>query len=61
MTFGSDMGKIQELKMSFLINMAVDKYFPPRETVLLNFDKKDSQIARNWRESSDKDIFDDKN
>jgi hypothetical protein len=61
MTVGRDMGKIRELKMSFLINMAVDKYFPPRETVLLNFDKKDSQIARNWRESSDKDIFDDKN
>ena len=61
MTVGRDMGKIQELKMSFLINMAVDKYFPPQETVLLNFDKKDSQIARNWRESSDKDIFDDKN
>jgi hypothetical protein len=61
MTVGRDMGKIQELKMSFLINMAVDKYFPPRETVLLNFDKKDSQIARNWRESSDRDIFDDKN
>jgi hypothetical protein len=61
MTVGRDMGKIQELKMSFLINMAVDKYFPPRETVLLNFDKKDSQIARNWRESSDRDIFNDKN
>jgi hypothetical protein len=56
------MGKIQELKMSFLINSAVDKHFPPRETVLLNFDKKDSQIARNWRESKNtKDIFDDKN
>src|SRR5687767_6491433 len=41
------MGKIQELKMTFLINSAVDKHFPPRETVLLNFDKKDSQIARN--------------
>jgi hypothetical protein len=61
MTVGRDMGKIQELKMSFLINTAVDKYFPPRETVLLKFDRKDSQIARNWRESSDKDIFDDKN
>ena len=56
-----DIGKIKELHMQFLMNAVVEKHFPRRETVLLKFDKKDSQIARNWRESNDKDIFDDKN
>ena len=60
MTVGRDMGKVKELKMQFLMNAVVEKYFPRRETVLLKFDKKDSQIARNWRESNDRDIFDDK-
>ena len=61
MTDDKDMGKNKELKMQFLMNAVVEKHFPRRETVLLKFDRKDSQIARNWRESSGKDIFDDKN
>ena len=47
--------------MHFLNNKHVEKHFPERETVLLNFDKKDSQIARDWLKSKKKDMFDDKN
>lgn len=47
--------------MQFLMNKIVEKHFPRRETVLLRFNKSDSQIARSWRESNKtKDIFDDK-
>ena len=57
-----DMGKIMEIKMQMLMNAIVEQHFPRRETVLLNFNKKDSQIARNWRESNHvRDMFDDKN
>ena len=47
--------------MPILAEQNVDKHFPRRETVLLHFDKKDSQIARDWRRHAKKDIFDDKN
>jgi hypothetical protein len=48
--------------MPFLMDTIVEQHFPRRETVLLRFDKVDSQIARNWRKSNKvKDIFDDKN
>jgi hypothetical protein len=48
--------------MRFLMDSIVEKHFPRRETVLLHFNKVDSQIARNWRKSNNiKDIFDDKN
>jgi hypothetical protein len=47
--------------MRFLMDKIVEEHFPRRETVLLRFDKVDSQIARNWRKSGNtKDIFDDK-
>jgi hypothetical protein len=39
----------------------VEKHFPRRETVVLHFNKKDSQIARDWLKSDKKDMFDDKN
>ena len=46
--------------MQFLMNQIVEKDFPRRETVLLRFNKSDSQIARNWsKPASVKDIFDD--
>ena len=45
--------------MQFLMNKIVEKHFPRRETVLLHFNKSDSQIARNWSKSTAaKDIFD---
>ena len=44
-----------------LSNDSVEKHFPRRETVVLRFDKKDSQIARDWRKHAQKDMFDDKN
>jgi hypothetical protein len=47
--------------MEFLMNILVEKHFPRRETVLLRFNKADSQIARNWSNSKTKDMFDDKN
>jgi hypothetical protein len=38
-----------------------EQHFPVRETVLLMFNKRDSQIARNWSKSNKtKDVFDDK-
>ena len=46
--------------MQFLMNKIVEKHFPRRETVLLRFNKLDSQIARNWSESKSKDKLDDK-
>ena len=46
--------------MQFLGNDNVEKYFPRRETVLLNFNKRDSQIARDWLKGAEKDMFDDK-
>ncbi len=50
------------MEMQFLMNDIVEKHFPRRETVLLRFNKSDSQIARNWRKlNATKDIFDDKN
>jgi hypothetical protein len=52
--------RLRELEMLF-ISKAVDKHFPRKETVLLRFNKSDSQIARNWLESKTNDMFDDKN
>jgi hypothetical protein len=46
--------------MQFLTNQSAEKHFPERETVLLKFNKKDAQIARDWSKSETKDIFDDK-
>ncbi len=47
--------------MPFLMDTIVEQHFPRRETVILHFDKADSQIARSWRKSNNsKDIFDDK-
>ena len=46
--------------MQFLMNKIVEKHFPRRETVLLRFNKIDSQIARNWSQSKTKDMFDDR-
>ena len=40
-------------------NENVEKHFPQRETVLLKFNKKDSQIARDWLKAAEKDMFDD--
>ena len=40
---------------------SVEKHLPRRETVVLHFNKKDSQIARDWRKHDQKDMFDDKN
>ena len=38
------------------------KDLPPfRDSVVLHFNKVDSQIARNWSGSKTKDMFDDKN
>ena len=45
--------------MQFLMNEIVEKHFPRKETVLLRFNKKDSQIARDWLVSKTKDVFDD--
>ena len=48
--------------MQFLMNKIVEEHVPHRETVLLRFNKRDSQIARNWSKSTTaKDIFDDGN
>ena len=43
-----------------IINESVEKHFPRRETVVLHFNKKDSQIVRDWRKSDQRDMFDDK-
>ena len=45
--------------MQFLSNQIVEKHFPRKETVLLHFNKKDSQIARDWSKAAEKDMFDD--
>ena len=34
---------------------------PRKDSVVLRFNKVDSQIARNWSGSKSKDMFDDKN
>ena len=47
--------------MQFLMNKIVEKHFPRQETVLLRFNKLDSQIAHNWSVSKTKDKFDNKN
>ena len=46
--------------MPSLSNEHVEKHFPRRETVLLHFDKKDSQIARDWSKAADRDWFENK-
>ena len=46
--------------MQFLMNKIVEKHFPRKETVLLRFNKIDSQIARNWSVSKSKDELDDR-
>ena len=47
--------------MPIFVEHNIEKHFPRRETVVLHFNKKDSQIARNWRRHVQKDIFDDEN
>ena len=48
--------------MPFLMHSIVEEPFPRRETILLHFNKVDSQIVRDWRESNNiKDMFDEKN
>jgi len=47
--------------MQILMSKNEKKHFPRKETVLLHFNKQDSQIARNWSNSKTKDMFDDKN
>jgi hypothetical protein len=46
--------------MQLLMSKNEEKHFPRKETVLLHFNKQDSQIARNWSNSKTKDMFDDK-
>jgi hypothetical protein len=42
-------------------NKALNDHIAARETVILLFNKRDSQIARNWSKSNKtKDMFDDK-
>ena len=43
--------------MASLHNQHVEKHFPRKETVLLNFDKKDSQIARNWSKAAENEAL----
>jgi hypothetical protein len=44
------------------MNNEVEKHFPRKEHVLLRFNKRDSQITRNWSKSTPaKDVFDEKN
>ena len=46
--------------MQFLMNKIVEKHFPRQETVLLRFNKSDSQIARSWsKATTERHIFDD--
>ena len=46
--------------MQFLRNKIVEKHFPRRETILLRFNKSDSQIARSWsKRAAERDVFDD--
>ncbi len=48
--------------MQFPMNRIVEKRRPHPGNILLRFNRSDSQIARNWRESSHtKDMFDDQN
>ena len=47
--------------MASLHNQHVEKHFPRKETVLLNFDKKDSQIARNWSKAAEDEALEEKN
>ena len=46
--------------MRILVEKSIEKHFPRRETVVLHFNKKDSQIARDGRGPAKKDMFDDK-
>jgi hypothetical protein len=48
------------MEMLIAMNKEVEKHFPRKEHVLLRFNKRDSQIARDWSKSKTKDIFDDK-
>ena len=47
------------------MQLRMDKYSnkqaPREDSIILHFNKVDSQIARNWSGSKTKDIFDDKN
>jgi hypothetical protein len=47
--------------MRIPVNESLEKHFPQRETVLLKFNKRDSQMVRDWSNSATKDMFDDKN
>ena len=48
--------------MQIQMSEIVDKHFPRRETVLLRFNKLDSQIVRNWsKPDKAKDSPDDSN
>jgi hypothetical protein len=44
-----------------LMNENPDRHVPRKDSVILHFNKVDSQIARNWSGSKTKDVFDDKN
>jgi hypothetical protein len=46
--------------MASLNNKHIEKRFPPKETVLLHFDKRDSQIARAWSKAAEDDGVDEK-
>lgn len=47
--------------MQFSADKEFDKHFPRRETVLLHFNKSDSEIARNWSKPlPGKEMLDDK-
>ena len=47
--------------MQLWINKFLNKQVPRQDSIILHFDKVDSQIVRNWSGSKIKDIFDDKN
>ena len=48
--------------MQLALNKNADLRVPLEDSVILHFNKLDSQIARNWSKTSKtKDMFDDKN
>lgn len=47
--------------MQLWMNKYLGKQVPREDSIILHFNKVDSQIARNWSGSKIRDIFDDKN
>ena len=47
--------------MQLWMNKLLNKQVSRQDSIILHFNKVDSQIARNWSGSKIKDIFDDKN